>query len=67
MQGRAHGAPTDPPRREKPMFSAVGLLGSGAAMSVLVVLGTMIRRATLRDGLAIGAGAMPAGAAQEGN
>ena len=67
IQGRAHGAPTDPPRREKSMFSAVGLLGSGAFMSALVVLGAMIRRVTRRDGLALGAAAMPAGAAQEGH
>ena len=48
------------------MFSAVGLLGAGAA-SALVIWGTMVRRAMERDGLASGAGAMPAGAAQEGN
>lgn len=48
------------------MFSAVGLLGAGAA-SALVIWGTMVRRAMDRDGLASGAGAMPAGAAQEGN
>ncbi|MBD0271682.1 MAG: hypothetical protein ICV73_07100 [Acetobacteraceae bacterium] len=47
------------------MFSVVGLLGAGAA-SALVILGAMVRRAMGRNGLAHAAGAMPAGAAQEG-
>jgi hypothetical protein len=47
------------------MFSVVGLLGAGAA-SALVIMGTMVRRAMGRSGLANGASAMPAGAAQEG-
>ena len=46
------------------MFSVVGLLGAGAG-SALVVWGTMVRRAMERDGLAQGAGKMPAGATQE--
>ena len=46
------------------MFSVVGLLGAGAGAG-LVIWGAMVRRAVERDGLARGAGAMPAGAAQE--
>jgi hypothetical protein len=46
------------------MFSAVGLLGAGAG-SALVILGTMVRRAMARAGLALVAGRMPAGAAHE--
>ena len=46
------------------MFSVVGLLGAGAG-AALVVWGTMVRRAVERDGLARGAGSMPAGATQE--
>ncbi len=46
------------------MLSVVGLLGAGAG-SVLVVWGTMVRRAMERDELARAAGGMPPGAAQE--
>ncbi len=60
------GRPPDTPRQEKVMFSVVGLLGAGAG-SALVIWGTMVRRAVKRSGLALGAGGMPAGAAQEGS
>ncbi len=46
------------------MFSVVGLLGAGAG-AALVTMGTMVRRAVSRDGLAQGAGFMLAGATQE--
>ncbi len=61
---QAHGAPPDAVRQESAMFSAVGLLGAGAG-SALVILGTMVRRALERSGLAQGAGRMPAGGAHE--
>ena len=49
------------------MFSVVGVLGAGAS-AALVIMGTMVRRAMGRDGLAQeAAGHMPAGATQEGN
>ena len=48
------------------MFSVVGLLGAGAG-TALVIMGTMVRRAVSRGGLAHGAGVMPAGATQEGS
>lgn len=48
------------------MFSAVDLLAAGAG-SVLVIVGLLVRHAMARSGLAAGVGAMPAGAAQEGN
>lgn len=48
------------------MLTAVGLLFAGAG-TALVLSGLVIRRAMGRGDLAAGVGAMPAGAAQEGN
>jgi len=46
------------------MFSVVGLLGAGAGFA-LVVGGMVVRRAMGREGLVLGAGLMPKGAAHE--
>ena len=49
------------------MSSAIGLLGTAAVFSAMVVWATQVRRAVAQDGLArAAAAAMPAGAAQEG-
>lgn len=48
------------------MLTAVGLLFAGAG-TALVISGLVVRRAMARSGFAAGIGAMPAGAAQEGN
>jgi hypothetical protein len=48
------------------MISAIGLLGAAAVFTAMVVWATLVRRAVARDGLALAAAAMPAGAAQEG-
>ena len=46
------------------MFSAVGLLSAGAGLA-LVIGGMLVRHAMGREGLVLGAGLMPQGAAHE--